>query len=725
MKLKNLLQCNACGHANQDDVKFCAGCGHSLYEPCKSCAKPVLLGQKFCGSCGADLESVLNSKRQQYSELLAEAIHQGKSYNFDESIHLLNRVIDQDDHRFSDIVDQSRQALEKIQVLRDQTVASAEKRMERAREAAERDDKLEAVRLLNKVPEPLRDEASRSLLAKFQSHQEETTALIDELKSAMKDVNYNLAGNLIDQLLQLNPNEPKFEKMAQQVSAKLLKSANSRFAKRDYAGAIDKLNSICSICRDEAYEKTHQNVSNVKWLVGQCKTEPFVTPALVKIAIRLAKLIPDDQEATAQAKKFIAAIKQRPSDPRTVFAPARPVCDGVLGGEVSGHLAFPSCLDFSDYQPFRQEVARYNVAIGLAIQGVGLGRFEGSFQLKKSLLGSLGRRKKDTCWGVDVGNAGVRAVKLRRIQESKKAEPRLEVVDTFWHEFEFPLSHVSMTDRADALIKETLERFAETKQIADENVWANLNGSQLISRFVRLPPVKDKQAEKLLDQEIESRIPFALDDLEVIRWIADLDKASATGRPAMVIASRKQVVQSRFECFKEAGIELAGIQSEPLALANLAALEFNSLWNHQEASADDEAADSAGKDSGQDDSTAVAIVDCGAATTTLLLVARQAVWFWTIESGGEDMTTIAAKTTGKVQSDAEQLKRDPASITQPARTFARVEDKMANTRARFLKLIDEAEKQVGGFDIKYAWCTGGGALTHGWVRGVLMRQTNE
>ena len=726
-KTENLLKCGACGHSNGPDVKFCAGCGHSLYEPCSECNKPVLLGQKFCGDCGADLETVLNKKRQQRSELLAKAIEMGKESAFDDSIRLLHQVTEETDHRYADIVSQAKVALGKIELLRDKTVATAENRIKRAKSAADRDDKLETVRLLKKVPANLLDDESRGLLAKFESHQEQSTELITSLQSAMKEMNYSVAGGLIDQLLQLNPDDQKFTKLAKQISDRLIQSADRRFQKKDYAGALEKLNSVCSVCRDDSYDEMYENIQSVQWLAQQCQLEPFATPALVKLAIRLAKLIPDDSQATKQAKRFIAASKTRPANPRWVFNPTISLPPSILGGEVAGHLAIPCCVVSDDDVPLRKTPSQYNVAIGLAIQGLGMGRYDGAFLPKKSLLGGIGRRKKDTCWGIDVGTSGVRAVKLRRVQASKKEEPTLELLDTFWLEFELSISHVSMVDQADSLIQDALERFVEEKEPGDDPVWGNICGSQLISRFVVLPPVKDKQTVQLLEQEIAARVPFALDDLEVIRWIAELDKASAAGRPAMVVAARKQIVSARFELFKEAGIECAGIQSDPLALANLASVEFKETWqanpSSQDGSGEQEEDEETESDDDDDlDARTVAIVDSGATTTTLLLLSRQACWFWTTESGGDDLTTIAARTTGKVQVESEHLKREPAMIVHPANTFLPIEDKMSQTRLRFMKLMEEAEKQIGDFDVQSFWCTGGSPLTLGWVRHVMISQ---
>ena len=47
------MNCNACGHANPERMKFCGECGASLAARCASCNAALPPGVKFCGECGA------------------------------------------------------------------------------------------------------------------------------------------------------------------------------------------------------------------------------------------------------------------------------------------------------------------------------------------------------------------------------------------------------------------------------------------------------------------------------------------------------------------------------------------------------------------------------------------------------------------------------------------------------------------------------------------------
>src|SRR3954447_2000476 len=48
------MECQACGHLNPEDARFCGECGQSLAElqTCSECGANAQSGQKFCNACG-------------------------------------------------------------------------------------------------------------------------------------------------------------------------------------------------------------------------------------------------------------------------------------------------------------------------------------------------------------------------------------------------------------------------------------------------------------------------------------------------------------------------------------------------------------------------------------------------------------------------------------------------------------------------------------------------
>ena len=103
------------------------------------------------------------------------------------------------------------------------------------------------------------------------------------------------------------------------------------------------------------------------------------------------------------------------------------------------------------------------------------------------------------------------------------------------------------------------------------------------------------------------------------------------GRPAVITATRQTVIDERLELFRDVGLTLTGLQADNTALANFAAYEFADVLSPEQA--DDDADILPMPD---EKTPAIAILDCGAATTNLIIISRETHWTWTGESAGED-----------------------------------------------------------------------------------------
>src|SRR5262245_24943444 len=51
------MRCSSCHHDNRPDRRFCTECGATLAVVCPSCGALAEAGAKFCGGCGARLQS--------------------------------------------------------------------------------------------------------------------------------------------------------------------------------------------------------------------------------------------------------------------------------------------------------------------------------------------------------------------------------------------------------------------------------------------------------------------------------------------------------------------------------------------------------------------------------------------------------------------------------------------------------------------------------------------
>ena len=716
------ITCGACGESNQADTKFCKGCGQALYEPCRGCTQQVSLTQKFCGACGADLEKAVEELHEQHRQWLGDAVASAKAYDFDHAMILVQRVAGITDYRFREAAQNATVAAEKITAMRDRATDNANRLLASAKAEFSNGNHMQVVRLLESIPERMLGDEAKKILSRVRSYTSEVTELDEGVRAAIADKNWSLVGGLVDQLLVHSPHDKQYRKTALQVSNKLLGEAEKYFKAGKYARAVEKLSAVPMVGRTGQFEERRQSYEDVEWLSRQFDEEAFATPMLGRIAVRFSKDVPDDARAEKRVKELSAELKQGERSPRNPFPRWRGSDRSWLGGRAN-LLGYPTSIDLGEQKLVKTCGSRFHVAIGLALQGLGHARITEQF-CKKSRL-SLGWRKKKPVWGIDIGAAAIKAICL------EETESGIVAIDSYFFEFEEPLcrSSVQNEDRYE-LITAAVEKFADEKEITDSPVWSNISASDTVNRFVRLPPVGDKQANALMNTEIEQRVPVDLDELGVIRWIGPSTDDDTVGRPAAAAAAKQAVIDKQIELLAEGGLKVTGMQSDTVAIANFIAYEFAQLLEPDEEGEQEEGEED--EEIGADETEvadvskaektpAIAVLECGASSTSLIIVSREAHWIWTIDTGGEDMTSALARSTKSTHSEAEQLKRNPATLEFPSKQYGPVEQRLEETRIRLHKVRDDALNQNSRFEIVESWCMGGGCLAHQWMRRLVLQ----
>jgi Tfp pilus assembly PilM family ATPase len=728
--------CVACDSPNVIDAKFCKGCGHSLYEPCGACEAPVLLTQKFCVSCGFDLVAHLKIRAAKNDERLAKAIEAAKAYDFDQSIELLRLVANQKDHRFREAAENAGKALAKVTAMKTSAESSATAAMAAAQKAARVEDHAEVVRLLSKVPTILLDEASRRLFLASKAFIEEVVALESDVRAAVEKRDWATAGGLIGQLIDLTRGKEEYQTLGVRVSKKLLQQAEQLFLAQKYEKAVSKLGSIPPSCNGVADDELRERILNAQWLSAQFDAEPFATPMLGRLAVRFAKEFPDDDDAQGLVKKLSQTLKQSPRPMRMHLPPWKAQRHSWIGGK-AGLLGIPTAFVIADQATIRSNAGKFTVALGIGLQALGKARistFCTSKKKKKGLLGGFSRKKKTGCWAIDIGSSSLKAVRMEW-QDDKPV-----VIDCHYEEFANPFCRVGHGRDIATVLTPVIEKLKAEKDLDDIPIYVNLPASVAITRFVRLPPVSDKQAKELMKLEIEQRLPVRAEDLDIVEHLASLDADSLHGRAAVMTAAKRTDVDARFELLEAIGLECDGLQTDTVAIANFAAFEFAELWKFDESEDEDAEADSGDAaadakkkkikkskkkiqalyNNAEEKTPAVAIVDYGAASTKVVIVSGETHWAWTIESGGEDLTSALARATKLTHIEAEKLKRNPAEIASPHAQYQPLEQRQSELRSRLEKIVQDAKTQNSRFQIEETWCIGGGTLAHGWLRRTLL-----
>jgi len=74
---------------------------------------------------------------------------------------------------------------------------------------------------------------------------------------------------------------------------------------------------------------------------------------------------------------------------------------------------------------------------------------------------------------------------------------------------------------------------------------------------------------------------------------------------------------------------------------------------------------------------------------------------------------------------AEELKRNPTELADPANEYAMVENNFLEVRARLEVALRDMLKQNEQINITSTWCMGGGSLTHQWMHLVVAKEKSS
>ena len=168
--------------------------------------------------------------------------------------------------------------------------------------------------------------------------------------------------------------------------------------------------------------------------------------------------------------------------------------------------------------------------------------------------------------GVDIGQNTIKIVclsddngkvNLEIIGESRMAKFVEEEVD-----------RDKYLDEAGKIIKTLLSDL----KIKKKQVVASLPENEVISRLVRLPPLKDNEIMDALRFEAETFVPFPLEEVMIDYEIIDRDDA---GRLTIfVIAAKNDLINGYINLFKSLGLELLALESPAIALRRVLNLDM-------------------------------------------------------------------------------------------------------------------------------------------------------
>ncbi len=164
--------------------------------------------------------------------------------------------------------------------------------------------------------------------------------------------------------------------------------------------------------------------------------------------------------------------------------------------------------------------------------------------------------------GIDIGQNTIKAVSINKDVSGKLILDAIGEVKT-------PLIENTNENRSKYFgeLGGVIKSLLADLKIKSKQVVVDLPESEVVSRLVRLPPLKDSEIMDALKFEAETFVPYPLEEVSIDYEIIEKDDA---GRLTIfVIAARNDLIANYVKLFKSLGLELLALESPSVALRRI------------------------------------------------------------------------------------------------------------------------------------------------------------
>lgn len=278
-----------------------------------------------------------------------------------------------------------------------------------------------------------------------------------------------------------------------------------------------------------------------------------------------------------------------------------------------------------------------------------------------------------SAWGIDIGQAGLKAIKLRREDDQIRAVA-----------FDY-IPHPKILSQPDAipqeLIAQSVETFLSRNKVAGDQVAISVPGQTSLAKFIKLPPVEPAKVAEIVRYEAKQQIPFDLDD---VIWdyqpIGGGVEESGFMLEAEVglFAMKRDLVYEAMEPLAEKKAEIELVQIAPLALYNYLSYDVLSFRMDTPDAEPPDAEDY------------FILLDMGCDNTTLMVSNGKNIWIRNVPIGGNHFTRALTREMKLTFAKAEHLKCNATKAPDPKAVFQAM-------RPVFNDYVTEIQRSIGYF----------------------------
>lgn len=280
-----------------------------------------------------------------------------------------------------------------------------------------------------------------------------------------------------------------------------------------------------------------------------------------------------------------------------------------------------------------------------------------------------------SAWGIDIGQAGLKAMKLRVSDDGDRV-----VAVAFDY-----IPHPKILSQPDAipeeLIREAMKTFLERNKVDNDLIAISVPGQSSLAKFIKLPPVEASKVAEIVKYEARQQIPFDLND---VIWdyqpIGGGVEESGFMLEAEVglFAMKRELVYDALKPFVNNSKEVEIVQIAPLALYNYLSYDVLGFRKTAETPEPPAAEDF------------YVILDMGADNTTLLVSNGRNIWIRNVPIGGNHFTRALTREMKLTFAKAEHLKCNATKAPDPKAVFQAM-------RPVFNDYVSEIQRSIGFF----------------------------
>ena len=278
-------------------------------------------------------------------------------------------------------------------------------------------------------------------------------------------------------------------------------------------------------------------------------------------------------------------------------------------------------------------------------------------------------------WGIDIGKAALKAVKLRRTKEGLEIKAVEHIA--------YPADDDE--DQKGEHVNDALRQFLIKHKLGGDRIMVAIAGLHAFSRFIKLPPVDGAKLKQMVRMEAQQQIPFPIAE---VNWDSvKIEREYEPGEEVEVgiFASRSELIDGFLRDLREVRVTPDLVTIAPLAAYNF--VRYNT----------------------EPSEGATIILDIGSEHTDLVIMDGERFWIRNLRIAGNDITKALAERFKVPFAEAEKLKRSASKSEQSKKIFSVMESVLKDLVGEVHRSVSFFKSQADDLDVQRMVLLGDGA----------------